>query len=248
MEYNLQRLSAAGISIALDDFGTGYASFSHLTQFPIDIIKIDRCFLRDLKTNPDDAAIVRIVLNLAYSLGIRTVAEGVENENQLAYLRAGGCHYGQGFLFGAAVPRPGFLNFSESTAACSLADDKFFSPTEEPKRLFLVLPRPALDSSRVRNDGFAPTGFFLLAARYSHQESDGVAIAATKQEGEDFLQGKACSLLPGKRDFPTLRRPGEIHPDFPAFTAVCRGGIVHRADWMGRAHHSHGGGQRRRRT
>ena len=103
MEYNLQRLSAAGISIALDDFGTGYASFSHLTQFPIDIIKIDRCFLRDLETNPDDAAIVRIVLNLAYSLGIRTVAEGAENENQLAYLRAGGCLYGQGFLFGAAV-------------------------------------------------------------------------------------------------------------------------------------------------
>lgn len=82
MEYNLQRLSAAGISIALDDFGTGYASFSHLTQFPIDIIKIDRCFIRDLETNPDDDAIVRIVLNLAYSLGIRTVAEGVENENQ----------------------------------------------------------------------------------------------------------------------------------------------------------------------
>jgi EAL domain-containing protein (putative c-di-GMP-specific phosphodiesterase class I) len=92
VEYNLQRLSAAGISIALDDFGTGYASLSHLKQFPIDIIKIDRCFIRDLKTNPGDAAIVR------------TVAEGVENENQLAYLRAGGCHYGQGFLFGAAVP------------------------------------------------------------------------------------------------------------------------------------------------
>lgn len=104
VEHNLQRLSAGGISIALDDFGTGYASLSHLKQFPIDIIKIDRCFIRDLETDPDDAAIVRTVLNLAYSLGIRTVAEGVENENQLAYLRAGGCHYGQGFLFGAAVP------------------------------------------------------------------------------------------------------------------------------------------------
>ncbi|WP_150291158.1 putative bifunctional diguanylate cyclase/phosphodiesterase [Sphingobium estronivorans] len=104
VERSLHRLSDAGISIALDDFGTGYASLSHLKQFPIDIIKIDRRFVRDLETDPDDAAIVRTVLNLAYSLGIRTVAEGVENVRQLEYLRAGGCHFGQGFHFGAAAP------------------------------------------------------------------------------------------------------------------------------------------------
>lgn len=106
VERSLHRLSAAGFSIALDDFGTGYASLSHLKQFPIDIIKIDRCFVRDLETDPDDAAIVRAVLNLAYSLGIRTVAEGVENGRQVDYLRAGGCHYAQGFHFSAAVPAP----------------------------------------------------------------------------------------------------------------------------------------------
>ena len=100
----LQRLSDAGVSIALDDFGTGYASLSHLKQFPIDIIKIDRRFVRDIETDPDDAAIVRAVLNLAYSLGIRTVAEGVENAQQVDYLRAGGCHYGQGYHFGKAMP------------------------------------------------------------------------------------------------------------------------------------------------
>ena len=104
VERSLHRLSAAGISIALDDFGTGYASLSHLKQFPIDIIKIDRRFIHDVETDPDDAAIVRTVLNLAYSLGIRTVAEGVENPRQLDYLRAGGCHYGQGFHFGSATP------------------------------------------------------------------------------------------------------------------------------------------------
>lgn len=104
VERSLHRLSATGISIALDDFGTGYASLSHLKQFPIDIIKIDRRFVRDLETDPEDAAIVRTVLNLAHSLGIRTVAEGVENVRQLDYLRAGGCHYGQGFHFGAAAP------------------------------------------------------------------------------------------------------------------------------------------------
>ncbi len=104
VERSLHQLSAAGVSIALDDFGTGYASLSHLKQFPIDIIKIDQRFVRDLETDPDDAAIVRTLLNLAYSLGIRTVAEGVENIHQADYLRAGGCHYAQGFHFGAAIP------------------------------------------------------------------------------------------------------------------------------------------------
>ncbi|BBD99023.1 GGDEF domain containing protein [Sphingobium amiense] len=99
----LKRLSGQGIAIALDDFGTGYASLSHLKQFPIDVIKIDRQFVRDLETDPDDAAIVRAVLNLAYSLGIRTVAEGVETPQQVDYLRAGGCHVGQGFHFSPAV-------------------------------------------------------------------------------------------------------------------------------------------------
>ncbi|KKW93227.1 diguanylate cyclase [Sphingobium chungbukense] len=120
VERSLHRLSAAGVSIALDDFGTGYASLSHLKQFPIDIIKIDQCFVRDLETDPDDAAIVRTVLNLAYSLGIRTVAEGVENVRQLDYLRAGGCHFGQGFHFGAAAPAsqvPEMLGLSPSAKA-----------------------------------------------------------------------------------------------------------------------------------
>jgi len=104
VERNLHRLNEAGVSIALDDFGTGYASLSHLKQFPIDVIKIDQRFVRHIETDPDDAAIVGAVLNLAYSLGIETVAEGVENEAQLAYLRAGGCQFAQGFLFGAALP------------------------------------------------------------------------------------------------------------------------------------------------
>ncbi len=100
----LHQLSEAGIAIALDDIGTGYASLSHLKQFPIDTIKIDQQFVRDLQTDPDDAAIIRTVLNLAYSLGINTVAEGIENIHQVDYLRAGGCQYGQGYHFGAAIP------------------------------------------------------------------------------------------------------------------------------------------------
>jgi EAL domain-containing protein (putative c-di-GMP-specific phosphodiesterase class I) len=104
VETALRLLSAAGISLALDDFGTGYASLSHLKQFPVDTVKIDRCFVRSLNDNPEDAAIVRAVISLCKSLGIAIVAEGIETEAQAAFLRKHGCDLGQGFLFGAAVP------------------------------------------------------------------------------------------------------------------------------------------------
>jgi len=105
VENALRILSAAGVKIALDDFGTGYASLSHLKQFPVDIIKIDRSFVRDLADNPDDTAILLAVLNLGQNLGIDTVAEGVETEVQADFLRAQGCNIGQGFLFGRAAPK-----------------------------------------------------------------------------------------------------------------------------------------------
>jgi diguanylate cyclase (GGDEF)-like protein/PAS domain S-box-containing protein len=104
IEKALRTLSAAGVKIALDDFGTGYASLSHLKQFPVDIIKIDRSFVHDLASNTNDTAILQAVLNLGRNLGITTVAEGVETSVQAAFLRSQGCDLGQGFLFGQAVP------------------------------------------------------------------------------------------------------------------------------------------------
>jgi diguanylate cyclase (GGDEF)-like protein/PAS domain S-box-containing protein len=105
VEHALKTLSAAGVRICLDDFGTGYASLSHLKKFPVDIIKIDRSFLRDLHRHQDNDAIVRTVITLGKGLGIKVVAEGIETPAQSAYLRKHGCEYGQGFLFAAAVPR-----------------------------------------------------------------------------------------------------------------------------------------------
>lgn len=104
VEKALRTLSLEGVKIALDDFGTGYASLSHLKQYPVDIIKIDRSFVHDLGSNPDDPAILQAVLNLGQSLGITTVAEGVETAVQAAFLRNQGCDIGQGFLFGMASP------------------------------------------------------------------------------------------------------------------------------------------------
>lgn len=104
VRHSLQSLNHAGVRIALDDFGTGYASLSHLKQFPVDRIKIDRSFVHDIEHDIDDAAIVRAVIHLGQSLGIETVAEGVETVAQASYLRANGCDLAQGFLYSKALP------------------------------------------------------------------------------------------------------------------------------------------------
>jgi diguanylate cyclase (GGDEF)-like protein/PAS domain S-box-containing protein len=104
VEQALKLLSSAGMKIALDDFGTGYASLSHLKQFPVDVIKIDRSFVRDLEDDPEDAAIVRAVINLGQSLDIEIVAEGVETAAQERFLVSQGCDYAQGFHYAKAMP------------------------------------------------------------------------------------------------------------------------------------------------
>lgn len=100
----LAKLSHHGVRIALDDFGTGFASLTHLKQFPIDVLKIDRSFVAGVGTSIDDAAIVRAVITLGASLGIEIVAEGIETSEQADYVRSNGCTLGQGFLYGAACP------------------------------------------------------------------------------------------------------------------------------------------------
>jgi diguanylate cyclase (GGDEF)-like protein/PAS domain S-box-containing protein len=100
----LMILAEAGVTIALDDFGTGYASLSHLRQYPVDVIKIDRSFVREMPTSGEAAAIVGAVIQLGRGLGIRTVAEGIETEDQARMLVDAGCDIGQGFLYGRAMP------------------------------------------------------------------------------------------------------------------------------------------------
>jgi EAL domain-containing protein (putative c-di-GMP-specific phosphodiesterase class I) len=100
----LRALRDIGVSVSLDDFGTGYCSLSYLRRLPIDSLKIDRSFVRGLGSEADDDSIVTSVIDLARSLGVSVVAEGVETEEQLAGLRARGCDTMQGFLFARPGP------------------------------------------------------------------------------------------------------------------------------------------------
>jgi diguanylate cyclase (GGDEF)-like protein/PAS domain S-box-containing protein len=99
----LQALNDLGVGLALDDFGTGYSSLSYLKRFPIDTLKIDQSFVRNITTDADDASIVSAVISMGKSLHMQVVAEGVETQEQLAFLREQSCLYGQGYYFSQPV-------------------------------------------------------------------------------------------------------------------------------------------------
>jgi EAL domain-containing protein (putative c-di-GMP-specific phosphodiesterase class I) len=100
----LEQLSAMGVLVSVDDFGTGYSSMSYLRRLPIDKLKIDRVFINEIVSRPEDASIVRAIVSLAHSLRLKVVAEGVETPAQLDFLKAVGCDEYQGFHFSRAVP------------------------------------------------------------------------------------------------------------------------------------------------
>jgi EAL domain-containing protein (putative c-di-GMP-specific phosphodiesterase class I) len=113
----LHALRAMGLHLAVDDFGTGYSSFSYLKHFPLDALKIDRSFVREIVSHPDDAAITTAITAMGHALGLRVVAEGVETEEQRTMLKRQGCDEMQGYLFSRPVCAEEFAKLITKPAA-----------------------------------------------------------------------------------------------------------------------------------
>lgn len=118
----LHALKALGVKLAIDDFGTGYSSLSYLRQFPIDTLKIDQSFVRDIVTVHGDATIASAVIGMGNSLKLRVSAEGVETREQLAFLQAEHCEEGQGFYFSPAVDAAAFAELLSATSTAYLVN------------------------------------------------------------------------------------------------------------------------------
>jgi EAL domain-containing protein (putative c-di-GMP-specific phosphodiesterase class I) len=113
----LSAIKALGVQLALDDFGTGYSSLSYMRRFPIDTLKVDRSFVRDLTMDASDASVVSAVINMGRSLHMRVVAEGVETMDQVVFLKEHGCSEAQGYHFSRPLKAHEFADWTRRNAA-----------------------------------------------------------------------------------------------------------------------------------
>jgi len=163
----LRNLKALGIQISIDDFGTGYSSLAYLKRFPIDKLKIDIAFVREVTSNPDDAAIVLAIINMAHSLKLRVIAEGVEKDAQLAYLRRHNCDEMQGYYFSRPLPEDEF--------ELMLKEGKYLSPPVDEAMVnqqTLLIVDDDVFMLDVLSDFLAQDGYRILTAQTAAEGFD----------------------------------------------------------------------------
>ena len=171
----LRNLKALGIKISIDDFGTGYSSLAYLKRFPIDKLKIDIAFVREVTSNPDDAAIVLAIINMAHSLKLEVIAEGVERDAQLAYLRRHGCDEMQGYYFSKPLPEDEFeIMLADGKALTAPVDESALGQQtlllvdDDPFMLDVLSDFLAQDGYRILTAHTAAEGFDILARNKVH--------------------------------------------------------------------------------
>jgi diguanylate cyclase (GGDEF)-like protein len=197
----LRELKQIDVRLSLDDFGTGYSSLNYLKRFPIDTLKIDQSFVRDITTNPDDAAIAVAVISLAHSLKRRVVAEGVETEAQLNYLRRQGCDEMQGYYFSRPVPADEFAAMLREGRSLPLGAA---AASEAAQTLLLVDDEPSIVAALqrlLRRDGYR------------------ILTATSAAEGLQLLALHEVQVIVADQRMPEmsgtefLSRVKEMHPD-----------------------------------
>jgi diguanylate cyclase (GGDEF)-like protein/PAS domain S-box-containing protein len=164
---NLRALKGLGIQLSLDDFGTGHSSLAYLQRFPFDVVKIDRAFIRDVNADTGNAAIATAIIAMAHSLHLRVVAEGVETEAQLQFLRRRRCDELQGFYFSEAVPAEQFetmlVEKTQLTLGQQVDEDTLLVVDDEPSNLSTLRRLLRREGYRVLTAGGGQEGLDLLA-------------------------------------------------------------------------------------
>jgi EAL domain-containing protein (putative c-di-GMP-specific phosphodiesterase class I)/ActR/RegA family two-component response regulator len=228
------KLKELGVCMTMDDFGTGYSSLSYLRQFPFDKIKIDQSFIRNITSDPDNAAIARAMIALAHSLRLRVIAEGIETDGQLNYLLSHGCDEMQGFYFSRPMPAQQLEQMLREDRRLPLPEKNVAAPertlllVDDEKNVIRALERVfAVDGYRILTATNAAEGFEQLATN-----SIGVIIADEHMpgmRGSEFLH-RARELYPN-----TIRVALTAFGDLPTVTeAVNRGAIFkfHSKPWQ----------------